>query len=177
MTNQEARLHLLALCAIPGTSWYAIARAAQEPDGLDRLLRGEQTEKLTEGAGTAMAIRAGVSQIGAYVERARDEVQAAADKVDARLVTVLDDEYPPNLRLIFNLPPFLFYRGDLQRQDLRSVAVVGTRAASDEGLLRASKMASALVSEGVTVLSGLATGIDSAAHEAALEAGGRDDRP
>ncbi len=169
----DDRLHLLALCALPGVSWYAVARAAQEPEGLTRLLRGEQTEKSTEGADTARAIREGLGELDRHVVRARDEVNAAEEAVGAKLVTVLDDEYPANLRLIFNLPPFLFYRGELQRDDVRSVAVVGTRGASDEGLGRARRMAAALVGDGVTVLSGLAAGIDSAAHEATLEADGR----
>jgi DNA processing protein len=173
VVTSENRLHLLALCALPGVSWYAIARAAQEPDGLERLLRGEQTETSSEGASTAQAITDGVGELKAKVDRARQEVAAAEEQVGARLVTVLDDDYPANLRLIFNLPPFLFYRGELSREDVRSVAVVGTRQVSDEGLSRARKMATALVGEGVTVLSGLAAGVDTAAHEATLEAGGR----
>ena len=172
MTSED-RLHLLALCALPGVSWYAVARAALEPDGLERLLRGEQTEKSTEGEATAVAIREGLGELCEHVERARREVAAAEEQVGARLVTVLDEDYPANLRLIFNLPPFLFYRGELRRDDARSVAVVGTRKPSDEGVARGRKMASALVGEGVTVLSGLAAGIDAAAHEATLEAGGR----
>lgn len=172
MTSED-RLHLLALCALPGVSWYAVARAALEPDGLERLLRGEQTEKSTEGIATAQAIADGREELKAKVDRAREEVAAAEGQVGARLVTVLDEDYPANLRLIFNLPPFLFYRGELSRDDVRSVAVVGTRKPSEEGLSRARKMAAALVGEGVTVLSGLATGIDTAAHEATLEAGGR----
>ena len=91
----------------------------------------------------------------------------------AHLVTVLDDKYPANLRLIHNLPPFLFVRGTLQRDDARSVAVVGTREASPDGLRRAAKMARGLAGDGVTVVSGLAKGIDSAAHEATLECDGR----
>ena len=173
VADLEERLHLLAACAIPGTSWYAVARAAQEPGGLARLLRGEQTETSTEGAATAHAIRSGISEISAHVTRAREEVVAAEEKVGARLVTVLDDDYPANLRLIFNLPPFLFYRGCLKPQDARSVAVVGTRDASVVGLGRATQMAHALVGEQVTVISGLAAGIDTAAHEAVVDAGGR----
>lgn len=169
----EDRLHLLALCALPGVSWYAVARAALEPDGLERLLGGERTEKSTEGEATALAIRDGIGELRGHVTRARDEVAAAEEQVGAKLVTVLDEDYPANLRLIFNLPPFLFYRGELRRDDARSVAVVGTRKPSEEGLSRARKMASALVDEDVTVLSGLAAGIDTAAHEATLDAGGR----
>jgi DNA processing protein len=173
VTDNEARLHILALCAIPDVSWYVVARAAQEPGGLDRLLRAEQTETSIEGKATAKALKAGIGELAAHLSRARDEVAAAEEKVGARLVTVLDDEYPTNLRLIFNLPPFLFYRGELQRDDARSVAVVGTRSASELGLERARQMARALVADGVTVLSGLAAGIDTAAHEETLAAGGR----
>lgn len=173
MTPEERQLHLLALCALPGASWYAIARGAQEPEGLDRLLHGEATEKSTEGAATARAVRAGLDQLPAHIERAREETRIAREAVGAELVTVLDDAYPANLRVIFNLPPFLFYRGSLRRDDALSVAVVGTRKASDIGLARAEKMAAALVAEGVTVVSGLAAGIDTAAHEATIAAGGR----
>ena len=62
---------------------------------------------------------------------------ARARDVGARLVTVLDEDYAANLRVIFNLPPFLFYRGSLERSDAYSVAVVGTRQASREGLAAA----------------------------------------
>jgi DNA processing protein len=85
------------------------------------------------------------------------------------LVTVLDSEYPANLRLIPNLPPFLFYRGELDEADVRSVAVVGTRDASAAGIRRARQMSSRLAEQRVTIISGLARGIDSAAHRGALE--------
>jgi DNA processing protein len=89
------------------------------------------------------------------------------------LVTVLDDEYPTNLRLVYNRPPFLFARGDLRPEDDRALAVVGTRSASEEGREQAARLARDLVDHGVTVLSGLALGIDAAAHDATLAAGGR----
>jgi len=88
-------------------------------------------------------------------------------------VTVLDEGYPTTLRLIFNLPPFLFVRGTLVSDDLRGVAVVGTRQASHDGLKRARRMSRLLCERGVTVVSGLARGIDTAARTAALEPGGR----
>jgi DNA processing protein len=89
------------------------------------------------------------------------------------LVTVLDDAYPTNLRMIYNRPPFLFVRGALRPEDDRAIAVVGTRGASDDGLALARGLARELATSGVTVLSGLALGIDGAAHQAALETGGR----
>jgi DNA processing protein len=90
-----------------------------------------------------------------------------------RLLTVLDDDYPKNLRLVYNRPPFMWVRGSLLPTDDRSIAVVGTRTASPEGLAQARSLAEQLAIRNVTVLSGLALGVDGAAHEGALAAGGR----
>src|SRR5262249_821450 len=127
MATEDAHLHLLALCAVEGASWHAIARAAQEPGGMGRLLAGELSQGSEEAARTARAIRAGLGGLGAHLVRARTEVELAREQAGATLVTVLDDAYPANLRLVFNLPPFLFVRGALDRDDAYSVAVVGTR--------------------------------------------------
>jgi DNA processing protein len=83
-----------------------------------------------------------------------------------------EPSYPMQLRDIHELPPLIFTRGEL-RDDRRAVAVVGTRQASPRGLGIAAAVATALATNGVTVVSGLAAGIDTAAHTAALEAGGR----
>jgi DNA processing protein len=104
-------------------------------------------------------------------EQARLIDELAAQGV--RLMTVLDDDYPANLRLVYDRPPFLFVRGQLLPEDMRALAVVGTRKASEAGLAEADLIARGLVERGVTVVSGLAKGIDAAAHEAALDAGGR----
>ena len=89
------------------------------------------------------------------------------------LVTVLDADYPANLRMVYDRPAALFLRGQLQERDARSVAVVGTRSATPEGIERARSAARDLVAAQHVVVSGLAAGIDSAAHCAALDAGGR----
>lgn len=89
------------------------------------------------------------------------------------LATVLDERYPSNLRMVHDRPPALFVRGDLSPGDERSVAVVGTRKASEKGLNQAQEIAKALVGAQYTVVSGLAAGIDTASHTAALDAGGR----
>lgn len=89
------------------------------------------------------------------------------------VVTVLDPLYPHNLRNVASAPLVLWYRGESRPTDDHSVAVVGTREASREGLVRASRMAEGLANAGVVVMSGLARGIDTAAHTATLNAGGR----
>ncbi len=165
------RVDLLAMCRVPGISWHFVAREAQRPDGLSRLRSGSALEQSTEATRTLAAL----AEASDLAERQRvvEEVLASTESDGIRLTTVLDDDYPTNLRTIYNLPPFLFYLGTLQPDDARSVAVVGTRAASPEGIIRAERMARLLVEAGVTVLSGLARGIDTVAHRACLDAGGR----
>ncbi len=117
---------------------------------------------------------------GALFERVDKDalLSAAMEEVEQwsrqglRLVTVLDDEYPARLLDIRETPPFLFYDGELRLDD-RGMSIVGTRDASPQGLTHARHAAEYLVEEGLTVISGLATGIDAAAHTAALDAGGR----
>jgi DNA processing protein len=106
------------------------------------------------------------------LEKIADEIHAWEAK-GLTFVTVLDEAYPVNLRAVYDRPPFLFIRGVLCPEDDKSVAVVGTRKPTPDGLRRARKLAAELVGAGVTVVSGLALGIDTAAHRAALRAGGR----
>lgn len=81
--------------------------------------------------------------------------------------------YPINLRNIHDPPPVLYLKGELTPEDDWAVAVVGTRRASVYGKEAARQLATDLVRNGVTVVSGLAAGIDSVAHQAALDSGGR----
>ena len=98
---------------------------------------------------------------------------AAWQRSGITLLTVLDPEYPENLRTVYDRPPLIFVAGSLRPTDARSVAVVGTRAASPEGLARARRLTEHLVSNGFTVISGLAAGIDTQAHMTALRCCGR----
>ena len=107
-----------------------------------------------------------------------DPLDAAAKQIGRwadrgwRLLSILDDDYPSRLRGIHQAPPVLFARGTLVRGDV-AVSVVGSRQASSRGLDIAARVAGELAARGVTVLGGLALGIDTAAHRAALAAGGR----
>ncbi len=172
MDRNDPRHWLLALCAIRGINWSLLAREAQRADGVDRLRSGHVAEDSNQAEAARELISEHADKIEPLMERVRRELEVAV-RHGARLITVLDEDYPTNLRLIFNLPPFLFVRGELTQDDAYSVAVVGTREASEEGVAKARKMARALTADGVTVVSGMAAGVDTAAHEAALDAGGR----
>jgi DNA processing protein len=90
-----------------------------------------------------------------------------------RLVTWDDEAYPENLRHIHDPPLFFFVKGDLLPADGLAIAVVGSRVASPYGLRMTAQIAEGLARLGVTVVSGLARGVDGQAHAAALRAGGR----
>jgi DNA processing protein len=166
------QVDLLAMCRVPGVSWYFLARETQRPEGMERLRAGHAIEESRDATKTLEALASARDDLAGR-QRAIEEMLAAADADGIALTTVLDDDYPVNLRTIYNLPPFLFYRGTLRPDDALSVAVVGTRQATADGLSRADRMARLLVGADVTVLSGLARGIDSVAHRACLDAGGR----
>ncbi len=176
MIVTEGEYRLLELCAIrsdrQSVDWNLIARQVQFDGGLDALWNGVIREKSAAATRSAQVLRHGIRAPDRLADKVDSEIETAS-QVGARLVTVLDKEYPANLRLIPNLPPFLFYRGDLREADARAVAVVGTRDASADGIRYARRMSRLLAERGVTVISGLARGIDTAAHKAALECGGR----
>lgn len=89
------------------------------------------------------------------------------------MITFWDAEFPDHLKRIYDPPPFLFLNGSLERQDAAAIAIVGTRNPSPYGMQIAQRFAAELAGKGVTVVSGLARGIDTVAHGAALRAGGR----
>lgn len=95
------------------------------------------------------------------------------ERYGVQALTWHDTDYPRLLREIYDLPPVLYVRGQLTPADEVAVAVVGTRRPTPYGRQVAEEMAAGLARSGVTVVSGLARGIDAVAHRAALEAGGR----
>jgi DNA processing protein len=100
-------------------------------------------------------------------------ITAQLARLEIDSLTLLDDTYPPNLRHIADPPPVLFVRGSIREQDENAVALVGTRRATAYGRAVAERLAADLARAGVTVVSGLAKGVDTAAHRSAVDAGGR----
>jgi DNA processing protein len=108
----------------------------------------------------------------------RDGLDLAAEvgrlaRAGVKVTTWEDAAYPPNLRQVYNPPPVLYVRGSIETRDEWAVALVGTRRASVYGKEAAQMLSAGLAQAGVTVVSGLARGIDTAAHRACLDAGGR----
>jgi len=108
--------------------------------------------------------------------RARLDPVAELDRLEragVSVVTIADDAYPRLLKEVAAPPPVLFCRGQLLETDDAAVAIVGTRRATAYGQQMATDLAGGLAAAGVTVVSGLALGIDSHAHRAAIAGGGR----
>ncbi|TXS36977.1 DNA-processing protein DprA [Streptomyces sp. OR43] len=163
MDQELERAALVALLRRGGRSWSEITDQV-EVVGSARTVLEDVLD--TTGQGSLFDtqppadLEAGVAEIAAW------------EREGMRLVTILDEDYPLYLRLVHQRPPFLFLRGASVEDDLR-VAVVGTRTPTPEGVAHARAIAGGLAERGVTVVSGLAAGIDTAAHGTALAVGGR----
>lgn len=167
------RDHWLALSQVPGIG----------PAGFAQLLRHHGSAAAAWAAGPeglrAVARLSPDTEVG--FERLRridarelaNRVERATAVAGGRVVTCLDEEYPPALLNLDPRPPTLYLAGSGDPFHERAVAVVGTRRASGYGLSVAAEVASELGGAGVVVVSGLALGIDGAAHRAAVEGGHR----
>lgn len=195
-TDDSASVDLPRPCSLTEHLFDRIGRTvgyAAEHEHLVALLRANKGEPwhriatVVETAGTAQGLVAGeVQPSGPFAEAAvrqvkaqtlvdaETEVRSWADRPGMRVASILDDEYPSSLRTIYNRPPFVFWRGTWNDEaDSQGLAVVGTRSPSPAGLRLATALATGLAERAATVLSGLARGIDTAAHRGALDAGGR----
>ena len=108
--------------------------------------------------------------------RPKISLEAEIEKLDrygVKVVNCNDSNYPSRLREIYDYPPLLYFRGSLLPEDEWCLAVVGTRRATVYGRQIAEEIVTDLVQNRITIVSGLAKGIDSVAHNAALAAGGR----
>jgi DNA processing protein len=118
------------------------------------------------------------TKLSRAISAARREIDVAAELELCRqngvgLLVASQPEYPQQLRTIFDPPGVLFVRGQVLPEDGLAIAIVGTRHATPYGLAQAERLASGLARAGYTIVSGLARGIDAAAHRGALKAGGR----
>jgi len=96
-----------------------------------------------------------------------------AEKNNIRLITIKDSSYPEGLRRLPDAPLVIYVKGEIKDDDKYAIAIVGSRMPTRYGLQVAGEISYKLASSGLTVVSGMARGIDSASHKGALNAGGR----
>jgi DNA protecting protein DprA len=161
-------------------AWHAALLAAAEsrPDGW-AALPAELEAELGVGTDTGGLATLLTSRAGLSVRRDREALwshqlaRLLAARPALRIIDVTNPDYPANLRRVPGRPVLLFVEGEIVEADRRAVAIVGSRHASTAGLRAAGEAAAGLVKLGFTIVSGLAKGIDAAAHRAALDADGR----
>jgi DNA processing protein len=124
-----------------------------------------------QAAGLSPKLAERVVQARASVDLEKYLAQVAAQGI--HILTWEDDLYPPRLKEIDQPPPVLYVRGELTAEDFWAVAIVGTRRVTAYGRQVTEELASFLAANGVTVVSGLARGVDAIAHQSALKGGGR----
>lgn len=156
----------LALTHVPGLGGATLRRLLERFGSVEAILVADPAE-------LAAVIRLRQETIAALQNLSLEAVEAelaALFEADITLLTWDDPDYPAALHDLPDPPPVLFLKGALLPQDERAVAIVGSRQASQPGIATARRLGEELAAAGLTVVSGLALGIDTAAHQGALDA-------
>jgi DNA processing protein len=160
----DERVALLGLLLGSRVSWTEITDRVES--------RGSASQVLDEFRSEQQALFGPADDVESWTNRATTLLDQWSDE-GIHFSPLLDADYPQQLLTIHERPPFVTWRGVTSPNDRYGVAIVGTRGATPLGVSRARELAIGLAESGVTVVSGLAAGIDTAAHRGALDAGGR----
>jgi DNA processing protein len=167
--TDEEELYWLALRMVPGLGTRRVGLLLERLRTPQAIFRASASE--LEGAGLNGTLARSVA--GGVSFDAAAQQQEKVRKAGATVVPIADARYPETLRAIFDPPPLLFARGRLDLLRSICLGVVGTRHPTPYGLAATEKLAGDLARAGLTITSGLARGIDTAAHKAALAAEGQ----
>lgn len=161
-------------------AWIRLTRTGLSPQKQRELLEVFGSPEAVFAASDSAILRLhGFSELHlSKIRQAQKDAQPERDlwkleRMGGWVLTIFDERYPPLLRRLPDAPLCLYVAGTVEEPDERAVAVVGTRRPSDYGRRVAYRIASELAAAGFTVVSGLAEGIDTAAHKGALDSGGR----
>ena len=173
MANSIDKIGWLKIALTPGIGpglFYNLIDRFGDPEGI--LGRSEAELRTIDRLKTGTIRSLLQTSEGKRDEEANRELEAMEEK-GVRAVTIGDPDFPRNLLEIPTPPPLLFVRGSIEPEDSNAIAIVGTRRCDSYGLKMTRMIAADLVAHGIAILSGLALGIDGAAHQAALNSGGR----
>jgi DNA processing protein len=166
--SREEELHWLALRLIPGLGTRSAGKLIQRFRTPQAVFSASRTE--LEGAGLSGALAQSIASGCSFEDAvAQQEKMLEAGAV---AVTITDPRYPPLLREIFDPPVLLFARGSVDLLQSTALGVVGTRRPTPYGMAAAERLSGDLSRAGLTIVSGMARGIDTASHKATLAAEG-----
>jgi len=160
----------LALMAVSGVGPVALSKLIRA-FGSANAACGESLTAQVEVAGISRSVASAIAE-EIDIERAKRSVEIVREH-NWGVMLDTDADYPGSLLELSDRPPVLFYLGAYLESDLSAIAIVGSRLASETGRNFAHRIAADLASDGITVVSGLARGIDRAAHKGALSVTGR----
>ncbi|MEO0081841.1 MAG: DNA-processing protein DprA [candidate division WOR-3 bacterium] len=163
----DALVDLLSVPRMTGPRLASLLARFEKPEQVFRAGRDELVA--VDGVDEELAEAILSYKRNAGLERRLEQARA----LDVWTMTVTDPNFPSRLKELAHCPPVLFVRGEISEQDRMAAAVVGTRRPSSYGRLVAEKLGRDLAEHGVTVVSGLARGVDTCAHRGALACNGR----
>lgn len=168
--NKERLHYITALNSLPGIGTRAIYNLKEHfKDFKDVFFAKAEDLASVEGISPKTAEDIIHFDLDAFISSEESAIRSEG----ASIITIEDDNYPAQLKNIYDPPYVLYVKGTLSREDIISVAIVGARKATNYGKLTAERLSADIARSGITIVSGLALGIDTVAHKAAIEAGGR----
>jgi DNA processing protein len=167
---REGIFYWLGLSLVPGVGAVLYRRLLERFNHPIAVFQAS-TEELLSVEG--MAPRVAEAILEGPFEKAIERELYLLNEVNGTLLTIQDEGYPKRLKNIYDPPPLLYVRGTVKKEDDLAMAIVGSRRTSTYGIAITEKLSQDLAAHGITIVSGMARGIDSVAHHGALSAGGR----
>ncbi|HSG98716.1 MAG TPA: DNA-processing protein DprA [candidate division Zixibacteria bacterium] len=168
---QETAAKIWALTGLSGVSARAFSRLLERYQTLDGIFSAD-ADALREEFELSDELAESIAEADTRLSEAQEFIDSLTDR-EISVVTVFDEEYPEGLRELHTPPPLLFYRGTLPQRQERIVSLVGSGSPSAEGIEVAVEFAQLMAARGISLVSGLARGIDSAALVGATGAADR----
>lgn len=166
--ENDEQLYWLALQLTPGLGARKSSQLLQHFQSPRAIFRASLSE--LEGLGIASSTAQSLLSGCTFDDAATQQQRMLGQNVT--MIPMLDPHYPPRLRAIFDPPPVLFCRGRIELLDSVMIGVVGTRKPTAYGVAATDRLSRDLAQKGITIASGMARGIDTASHKAALSVGG-----
>lgn len=162
--TQEETLHWLALRLVPGLGTLGALKLLEKLKSPQAIFRSSASE--LQAAGMSPALARNIASGCSFEDAVTQQEQMV--RVGAELISIQDSRYPPQLRHIFDPPVVLFAKGRFELMSAAAIAIVGTRNPTPYGIAATERLSSDLANAGLAIVSGMARGIDTAAHRAAL---------
>ncbi|MCX8057247.1 MAG: DNA-processing protein DprA [Ignavibacteria bacterium] len=172
--NTDDLIALIQLCEIEGLGVNKVRNLVNHFGSPLNAINADYVDLVeVEGINQTLAKRIVNENINKKFFSKSEEQINLLEKFKANIITFWDEEYPYYLRKIYDPPVYLFIKGNILEEDENAIAVVGTRNPTHYGKKITEKITSELVEQGITIVSGLARGIDTIAHQIAIQNKGR----